>query len=132
MNYPQLSWHRRAFFELFLLGVGSAVAHGVFAAADPSVVALRLEVVWRAGGEAGDYWVLKRLPRPDDVVGPDPLKTTLQNAIASVRAADESNPHEWNLQKHDDANFVVALTRALPTSVDVAVRSQPEPGTPSG
>src|SRR5881394_186399 len=110
MNYPQLSWRRRAFFELILLGMGSAVAHGVFAAADASVVALRLDVVWRADGEAPGYWVLKRLPRPQEVLAPDPLKTIFQKAIASIRAADESHPQEWNLKRRDPANFVVALT----------------------
>lgn len=131
MKCPQLSRPRRA-FELILLCVASAVADGVLAAADSSVVTLRLEVGWRAEGEAGGYWVLKRLPRPEEVIAPDPLKTALQKAITSIRDADKTNHQEWNLKRRDPANFVVALTKALPAYVDVAVRSQPEPGSQSG
>jgi len=128
MRFPQRSRGRRT-LGLILFCVGFVLAPRPSAAADSSVLALRLDVVWRAEGSGG-YWVLKRLPRPDEVVAPDPLKTFFQKAITAIRTTDETNPQEWNFKRRDPANFENALMKNLPTTIKLS-RGDPPPG-PTG
>jgi hypothetical protein len=131
MKSPRTFRRRGRAIALLVLSVGLALGHGTVAAADSSALALRLEVVSQAEGESNGFWVLKRLPGPEDIAGPETtMKTDVQKAIASIRAADKENPQQWNLKKRDPANFETELRRNLPTYIVVAVR-YPPPG-PSG
>src|SRR6478672_3179793 len=121
MKFPRTSRYRRT-SGLIVFSVGFALAHGPAAATDSSGLALRVEVIWRAEGATGGFWVLKRLPTSDEVLAPDPVKQEFQKAIAAIRAADEKNPQEWNLKKRDPANFETELRRNLATYITVGIR----------
>jgi hypothetical protein len=129
MIVPRVIRWRRG-LELILFGAFLAPAQALPAATDSNALVLRLEVVWRAEGDAGGYWVLKRLPAPEEIGGPEPMKTDVRKAITSIRSADKENPQERNLKRRDPANFETELRRNLPTYIGIAIRF-PEPG-PTG
>jgi hypothetical protein len=116
--------------KLIFLGACLAPAQTLPAATDSNALVLRLEVMSRAEGDTGMYWVLKRLPAPEEIDGPEPMKTEIRKAITSIRSADKENPREWNLKRRDPANFETELRRNLPIFIGIAIR-YPEPG-PTG
>ena len=120
----------RRILELIILSACLAPAQTLRAATDSNALVLRLDVIWRADGDASGYWVLKRLPAPEEIAGPEPMKTELRKAMTSIRAADMANPQEWNLKRRDPANFETELRRNLPVYVGIAIR-YPDPG-PTG
>jgi hypothetical protein len=126
MILPRVIRWRRG-LELIFLGACLAPAQTLPAATDSNALVLRLEVMWRAEGDAG-YWVLKRLPAPEEIAGPEPLKTEVRKALTSMRAADTLNPQEWNLKRRDPANFQIELRNNLPAYIGGILLSSPEPG----
>ena len=125
MKVPPRRW--LAFFCARLaLGTCLFLTREAAAAPYAESPAFRLELSWRAGANApGDgYWVLKKLPGPGEIIAADQaLARDLTTALATLRAADQQKPREWNLKRRDPGNFSNALAKLMPRYVDFALRS---------